>query len=97
MKLLKCPSTSGLALELSATEGAAETLIDRTAKAANRERASRKVILATANIQTAAGIGEKPETVVEQKKTLSVVEECSVDAAEEMAEEAEIVAAAAAH
>lgn len=96
MKFLKYPSTSGLALELSATKGAAETLVGGTVKEADREKANRTATLATANTQTAAATSERPGTVVKPKKTLSVAEECSVDAPAEMAVAAEIAAAAAA-
>lgn len=97
MKFLKYPSTLGLPLEVSATEGAAETLVDGTVKAEDREIANRTATLATANTQTAAVKTEKPKMVVKQRKTTSVAEECSVDAAGEAAEEAEMAAAAAAH
>lgn len=82
---------------MSATEAAAETLVDRTVKAADWETASRTGTLATANIQTAAVMRGKPEMEAKHRKTLSVAEECSVDAAGEAAEEAEMVVAAAAH
>lgn len=97
MKFLKYPSTSGLPLEVSATKGAAETLVDGTVKAEDREIANRTATLATANTQTEVAMREKQETVVKQRRSLSVAEECSVDAAAEAAEEAEMVAAAAAH
>lgn len=96
-KFLKYPSTLGLPLEVSATKGAAETLVDGTVKAEDRETANRTATLATANTQTAAAMMEKPEKVVKQRKMLSVEEECSVDAAAEAAETAEMEAAAAAH
>lgn len=95
MKFLKYPSILGLAQEVSATEGAAETLGDRTVKAADWETANRTAILATANTQTAAAMTEKPEMVVKRKKTRSAAEECSVAAAAETTE-AEMAAAAAA-
>lgn len=97
MKFLKCPSTLGLPLEVSATEGAAETLADGMVKAEDRETANRTATLATANTQTAAAMTEKSETVVKQRRTLLVAEECSVDAAGEAAEVAEMEAAAAAY
>lgn len=96
MKFLKYPSTLGLPLEVSATEGAAETLVDGTGKAEDRETVNRKATLAKANNQTAAAMTEKPEKVVKQR-TLLVAEECSVDAAGEAAEVAGMEAAAAAY
>lgn len=97
MKFLKYPSTWGLPLEVSATKGAAETLVDGTVKAEDRETASRTAILVTANTQMAVAMREKLETVAKQRRSLLEAEECSVDAAAEASEEAEMVVAAAAY